>query len=120
MKTTNFLLIVLLIFASGCSSKLAEYSIISSRTLGDSNTLVFTSESQAQRVSGSSSRVWFLFIPFGEAPRIQYAIDNALNNGQGDFIENAELSSSWWSILLFSYGSYSIDGTGRRVVRYQN
>lgn len=63
-----------------------------------------------RNVTGSDGRFWLLFIPFGSAPRIENAIDECLESGKGDFMTSAVLYSTDWSILLCSYGSWTVEG----------
>ena len=41
---------------------------------------------------------------------VKEAVDNALENGEGDFMTSAVVYDHWWSILLVSWRSIEIKG----------
>ena len=99
----------LIIGLAGCTTREGTFTVLSTKNSEISR--VDLKRIQFQRnVAGGDSRFWLLFIPFGSAPKIENAVDECLENGKGDFMTSAVLYSTDWSILLFSYGSWTVEG----------
>ncbi len=93
---------------SGCRTDQGHYTILSTRNVELSRVdLKYTPV--VRDVSKTDSRLWFLFIPLGHAPTLDTAVDRCLGSGDGDFLTNAQVKSFWWTILVFSYESYSVE-----------
>ena len=70
-----------------------------------------------KQAHGEDVRHWFLFIPFGAPPSLKEALDRGLENGGGDVMTDVRVENWGWSILLYSQGGWSVDGT---VVKTRN
>lgn len=101
------LLLVATATAVGCTTRIGDFSVVSTGTPQYNK---MNDAPVRQSVKGSDSRVWFLFIPFGGSPSLEEAVDDCLDEGQGDYIERARFYSKWWSVLLFSGGGYEVVG----------
>ncbi len=94
---------------TGCRTEEARLTIASTKDVEVSR-VDLKHIALKREVSESDGRFWFLFIPFGSAPTINRAMDECLESGKGDFIVNARITSFWWTILVFSWESYRIEG----------
>lgn len=90
--------IAAMITICGCSTRLGDMSIISSRTVNLDN-VNLDSLPQTRNVEGEDRRFIFLFIPFG-SPQLENAIDDALEKGGGDLMMDAVISSEVWWFLI--------------------
>jgi|GEM_PF-418598 len=107
-RITSFLLVGMLVIVTvGCAHRIGDFSVLSS---GAPQYASMDKAMVTQSVEGKDGRLWFLFIPLGGAPNLEEAVDDCLDKGKGDFIERARLYQNAWSILLFSYGSFSVIG----------
>ena len=86
---------------------MGDFSVLSTGAPQYSN---MSNVSTTKGVKGSDGRFWVLFIPFGGAPSLQDAVDECLDKGQGDYIERARCFETEWSLILLSWGSYSVVG----------
>lgn len=96
------------LFLTGCSTKVMDFTILSTYTSEVSR--VDLKKMPKQKMSASDGRFWFLFIPFG-TPSMKAAVDKCLEKGKGDIMFNGSIYSNAWSLLLFSYDSYSVEGS---------
>ncbi|MBI3725660.1 hypothetical protein HY251_17170 [bacterium] len=112
MRHPNWLLGSFLAAATSlaaCGAEQGRFTVISTRNVELSR--VDLKHIPLKRgVSGSDGRFWFLFIPFGGAPTINNAIDDCLKSGDGDFMVSTRVKSFGWTILLFSWESFSAHG----------
>ncbi len=98
---------IALLASSGCSTRIGDFSVIST---GAPQYRTMDKAPIVQTVKGSDGRAWLLFIPLGKRPRIDEALDECLDVGNGDFMERARIYYKRWSIILFSYGGYTVIG----------
>lgn len=91
---------------SGCTRLVANLSIAS--TSPDLNFAAIPGTILNKSVEATEGRLWFLFIPLGSTPSLQEAIQNAMNEGKGDYLANCRVYRTAWSILLFSYANYEV------------
>ena len=93
----------------GCTTRHGTFTVLSTKNTEisrvDLKRVTFTRD-----VRGKDSRVWFLCIPFGSAPTLEEAADRCLEKGHGDFMTSAVIYRTGWSILLFSYGAWTLEG----------
>lgn len=101
------LLIGTMFSTAGCSTRIGDFSFIST---GTPQYTKMTNAPVKQRITGSDSRMWFLFIPLGGKPSLEEAVDRCLDKGRGDYIERARFYSTRWSLLLISSGGYKVVG----------
>lgn len=97
----------LTVLAAGCSSRIAEFSIVAT---GNPQYEKMSSAPMARGVEGRDGRGWLLFIPLGGAPSLMEATNRCIDKGKGDFIERARVYETGWSIGLVSYGGYRVVG----------
>lgn len=95
-----------LFFALGCSATIADLNIVSTKTtdLGQPH---YRSANQA---SASDGRLWITILPLGGAPSINTGINNLLAKYNGDYLTDAKIEESWWSLLVISYGAIDVKG----------
>jgi len=93
-------------FALGCSSTIANLNIVSTKTtdLGQPH---YRSANQA---SASDGRLWITILPLGGAPSIDQGINNLLSKYNGDYLTDTKVEESWWSLLVISYGAIDVKG----------
>lgn len=96
-----------ILLSAGCSTRIGDFSVI---TTGAPQYRTMDKAPIVQTVGGSDGRAWLLFIPLGKAPRIDEALDVCLDKANGDFMERARIYYRRWSIILFSYGGYTVVG----------
>jgi hypothetical protein len=108
MKKIGFVFLVALL-AAGCTVRQANFTLLSTKNVELSRVDLKKIDLVRNR-DGSSSRFWFLFIPFGGQPTLEDAVDDCLENGGGDFMTSGVLYTNDWSLLLFSYGSWKVQG----------
>ncbi len=101
-------LCLLAMYTFGCTKRIGDFSILST---GVPQYDTIQNVPLTRTVEGSDGRLWFLIIPLNSAPNLNEAADRCIDQaGGGDFIERARIYETGWSILLLSYGSYSIIG----------
>lgn len=106
--------VLLTLSLTACSTHIGNFSALSTGTFRGEN--INGQHLIKANAEGSSCRTWFLFIPFGEAPRVDQAVSEALSQMNGDIMTNARLYGSWWSIILFSRGCYDLQGDAYRTM----
>lgn len=100
--------IVLLCF--GCSVQQRGFTVLSTKHV-ELSRIDLEETNVVRNQSGRDSRLWILFIPLSGNPTLENAVNECLENGKGDFIINPVVRSTGWSFfLLFSYGSWHIEG----------
>ena len=102
------LLIGLLAFASGCSQRLVDYTMISTKNIDLSRASSFTRAKQ--RVEGKDTIHIIIFIPTG-VPNMKEAIDRAIESVPGAIalVDGVLYHKGFW--LLYGQSWYVIEGT---------
>lgn len=94
---------------AGCATRQGTFTVLSTKNTEisrvDLKRVHFT-----RNVSGQDSRFWFLCIPFGSAPLLEEAADECLEKGHGDFMTSAVIYRTAWTVILFSYGAWRVEG----------
>jgi hypothetical protein len=98
--------LISLCFAMGCSTTIANLDVVSTKT-SDFSAAHYRSANQA---SASDGRLWITILPLGGAPSIDTGINNLLNKYNGDYLTDAKVDESWWSLLVISYGAIDVKG----------
>ena len=106
-RITAFALVGFTSLASGCASRIGEFSVVAT---GAPQYNTMSTAPLKSQVQGSNGRLWLLFLPLGGAPNFKDAVDDCLDVGKGDFIERARFHRTWWSTLLVSYEGYRCTG----------
>ncbi len=98
------------IFISGCRSHVGHLTLASTRDFNQ-DAIDLDSLPQKKLVSGESTRLVFLIIPIG-APRLNEAVEDALNKGEGDLLVDASVyRTTDWTVILFTQIGIEVRGT---------
>ena len=103
------LLFMISLCAVSCTVRQTGFTVLSTKHV-ELSRIDLKETDVARKKSGRDSRLWILFIPFAGNPTLENAVNDCLENGKGDFIINPIVDSSWWSLILFSYGSWYVEG----------
>jgi hypothetical protein len=103
------ILFVISFIVFGCTVRQTGFTVLSTKHV-ELSRIDLKETDVARNQTGRDSRLWILFIPFGGNPTLENAVNQCLENGKGDFIINPIVDSSWWSLILFSYGSWYVTG----------
>ena len=110
------ILLTLLFGLTGCSHRLGDFSVASSKNVPN---MQYTADSST-KIEGESCTKIIIFFPIGEGDaRIQRAMDNAIENGhkkglKGNLLVNARIDSSFWYIP-YVYGEDCVSVKGDLV-----
>lgn len=101
-------LCVVILLAAGCATRVGDFPVISTkkpdyRSIDEARVV--------QNIQAEDSRLWFLCFPLGGPPTIADAVDACLKKGNGDFMTEAKLYTKNWTVILFSYGAYQVEGS---------
>ena len=102
-------LVVIALLAAGCTVRQTGFTVLSTKHV-ELSRIDLKETDVARKQSGRDSRLWILFIPLAGNPTLENAVNDCLESGKGDFIINPIVDSSWWSLILFSYGSWYVEG----------
>ena len=110
MKKISIMLIFVFWFSLGCSVRHGDFSVLS-------NKLIRTADfelSKADRVAGIEGKDvqhTILFFPFGSAPTLEGALDDAFEKGGGDVMTDAVVRSYWYYIpLIYGQAAWKVKG----------
>lgn len=103
------LALALALCLSGCVSPMGDFTLISSKNVEISR-VDLKRIKMKKGIEGSDGRFSFLLIPFGRAPSLEEAVDDALETGGGDFMVSTRIYRTSWSVILFGWESYSVEG----------
>ncbi len=98
---------VVCVCSSGCTKRIGDFSIVST---GAPQFASVKNVPVAKAIEATDGRFWFLFIPLQSAPNLQETVDRCLDQAGGDYMERVRIYETGWSILLFSYGAYTVIG----------
>jgi len=110
--TALVLLIAGCVIATGCYTRIADLTVVSTKTV-DLQELDLTQTERAMQVTGTSIKQIFLIVPTGRAD-IEEAIDDALDKAGGDLLVDAVVYWKYWYIPLI-YGQFGFKVTGNVV-----
>ena len=97
-KTMCLLCLAVLILTSGCSLRIADLTVVSTRNV-NLDKVDLDSMPQTRGVIGKDSKFMLCFIPLG-VPHLEDAIDDALDKGNGDIMVDGVLySEGWWFLV---------------------
>lgn len=108
MRKPLLLVAPLLLLACGCTQRVGQFTLLSTKNV-ELSRVDMKKVDIVKNVKGTDSVFWFLFIPFGSLS-LERAVDNALQNGRGDFLNNAVISSSAWTAILVGQTSIEVQG----------
>jgi hypothetical protein len=90
--------IALVLACTGCRTRLGDMSVVSTRHANLEN-IDLSTLPEARTAVGKSSRPVFLLIPLG-FPNLEDAIDEALEQGEGDLMIDAVIyAEGWWFLV---------------------
>ena len=113
MKVTALILLIAgCVAATGCYTRLADLTVVSTKTV-QLQDLDLEGADRAMNVTGTSIKQIFLIVPTGTAD-IEEAIDDALNKASGDLMVDAVVYWKYWYIPLI-YGQFGFKVTGHVV-----
>jgi hypothetical protein len=92
--------------ALGCSTTIANLNVVSTKTADFSQNHVRS----ANQASASDGRLWITILPLGSAPSIDRAINDLLGKHNGDYLTDAKVIETGWSLIVLSYGSIEVRG----------
>lgn len=105
------LALLLAVLAAGCTAELGRFTVMSTK-----NVDLSAPHQVVQRgVEGDEGRFWLLFIPFGGAPTITGAVDEALEESEGDYLTSVTVSEGGFWVVLFGYGWVEAKGDVTKV-----
>jgi hypothetical protein len=112
MKNRYFSLIIgfsFLLFFSGCSSRLVDFTIISTKNVDLSDTGYLREKTRA---SGEDKIHIIIFIPMGTAS-IKEAIDRTIESVPGGIaiVDGVVTGSWWWIPYIYGQSKYVVEGT---------
>ncbi len=110
--TALFLLVASCVLATGCYTRLADFTVVSTKTV-QLQDLDLEGVDRAMNVTGLSIKQIFVIWPTGKAD-IEEAIDDALNKASGDLLVDAVVYWKYWYIPLI-YGQFGFKVTGHVV-----
>ena len=108
MKKLGIILVIAAL-SFGCTVYQRGFTFISTKNVELSRVDMVKTQVVRDR-KGSDSRFWILCIPFAGNPTLENAVNECLEDGDGDFIISPVVRSTGWSLLLFSYGSWHVKG----------
>jgi hypothetical protein len=94
-----------LVLGLGCSST-QTLTLVSTKNVD----LSAPHELSERGAEESKKRFWLLFIPFAREPSGLDAATKVLDEHEGDYLTNVEVTKTGWSILVVSWGSISVKG----------
>lgn len=108
MKQSLFIIALLLM--SGCSNRIADFTIISSKNVDISRGAEF--KRSAQRVTGEDVKHIIVFIPTGQ-PNAKEAMDRAIEKVPGAIalMDGVVTQESWWIPYIYGQTKFVVEGT---------
>ena len=106
-KIISTAIAVSLLFISGCTSRIGDFTVVSTSNINLNNGKFVTGE----RIKGKDS-VPIVIVPFG-SPDMETAVENAVFTNKNNCVvglENVTLSYEYLSLILFGYRSYNVEG----------
>ncbi|MDY6842652.1 MAG: hypothetical protein SVW57_00985 [Thermodesulfobacteriota bacterium] len=103
-------LVILVLGAIGCSQRLIDFTIISSKNIDLTQAATF--QRSQSRVNGEDARHIIIFIPTG-VPNAKEALDRAIESVPGAIaLVDGVITHHWWYIpYIFGRSWYVVEGT---------
>jgi hypothetical protein len=97
---------MVLVGMEGCSQRIGDFTVISTKNV-DLGTNYVKIKSNGE---GKDLKHWIIIFPIG-VPNIKSAIDDSLNQNDGDVIMNAVIESGFWYIpYIYGQSWYAVKG----------
>ncbi len=94
---------------SACQTHQTDLTVISNKNISLTD-VDLDKAKQTKNVTGEDVKFKFLFIRFG-TPRLNEAVNDALNKNNADLLTDASVYTYYWSVLLFGQEGIKITGT---------
>lgn len=108
-KKVTLLTILSVLMLFGCTHRMIDFTIISSKNIDLSRAAEFTRG--IERVKGKDTAYIILFIPTG-APHLKEAVDRAIEKVPGAVaLVDGVVSHQSWHVLLMGAKSYIVEGS---------
>jgi hypothetical protein len=103
-------LVLLGIISTGCTTRLVDFTAISTKNVDWSKAATFNRSSA--RVEGKDTAHIIVFIPTG-IPNMKEAIDRAIESKSGGvaLVDGVVYSKFWWIPYIYGQTSYVVEGT---------
>lgn len=102
------------LLTTGCSQNIGNLEVAAVDSVEN---LKMSKATDKNRVEGESCIHNLLLIPFGRfTNRVQYAIDDAIQNGgkenaiEGDLLKNVKISLNTWTVFLYGQNCINVEG----------
>lgn len=112
-KITGVIALVSTLFLSGCSTVVAQYSALSSRSVSLENGKKFI---HGSRVKGSDSMARIIIIPVGQFPTLKDALENALGRDRCAVALTDVTVRHQFVNIPFIFGIDGISVEGRKLI----
>ena len=99
------ILIITSCLFSGCLIRHGDFTVLSNKIV-DVSDFELDKSDRTKGIVGKSVQHSVLFIPFGETPTLEGALDDGLEKGGGDVMTDAVVKYSWWYIP-YIYGQFA-------------
>ncbi len=114
MKSGKFLVGLLSIAISGCSTQMGNLTLAATKNLevaGKKRVLVKSD------VKGSDMKSMIVIFPTGQS-QVDKAISNAVNSAGGDYMENVKITNTfWWIPYVYGRMGFEVYGDVYRLER---
>jgi hypothetical protein len=103
-------LICLLAFAAGCTTRLVDFTVISTKNVDWSQASTF--KRGKNRIEGRDTIHIIVFIPTG-VPNMKEAVDRAIESVPGAvaLVDGVLLSKAWYIPYIYGRSSYVVEGS---------
>jgi hypothetical protein len=110
MKTTTLALTIAATIITGCTHRLTDFTIISSKNIDLTRGAEFVRA--PVRVTGKDTKSIIVIIPTGE-PNVKEAMDRAIESTPGaiGLLDGVITSESWYIPYIYGEASYTVEGT---------
>ena len=110
MKKLVYAIVLFSTVLSGCTTRLVDFTVISSKNIDLSRGADFVRASQ--RVKGEDQKQIILFIPTG-VPNIKDAMDKAIESQPGAIalLDGVVTQTTWWIPYIYGQNTITVEGT---------
>ncbi len=89
---------------AGCTERIGDFTMLTTKNY-DAN----VKYKMTGRMTGEDMPLMILVIPLGK-PNMKTAADHAIEAGNGVYLANAVVETSWWSAIFVSSSGYIVTG----------
>ena len=111
MKNIFFLALLLSAFLlGGCVVRHGDFTVLSNKLVRTSG-FELEKADRVKSIQGKDVQHVLLFIPFGSAPTLEGALDNALEKGGGDVMTDAVVKTYFvWVPFIYAQSAWVVKG----------